>query len=58
MSTHAGRHPLGCFNIVLGVMLLAIDLDAGLRAWWTAAEGPFIIVVGILILLLRPDRST
>jgi len=49
---------LGWFNIALGAMLLAIDLDAGLPAWWTVAEGPSIVVVGILILLLRPDRSS
>ena len=49
---------LGCTNIILGAMLLAIDIEAGLPAWWTAAEGPSVIVVGILILLLTRNRST
>ena len=49
---------LGFFNIVLGAMLLAIDLEAGLPAWWTAAEGPSLVIVGSLILLLRPNHSS
>jgi hypothetical protein len=34
---------------ILGILLLGIDLHAGLPVWWTAFEGPPVIVVGILI---------
>ena len=49
---------LACFNIAFGALLVAIDREAGLPWWWTAGEGPSIIVVGVLILLLRPGRSS
>ena len=40
-------------NIAFGVMLLGIDLHAGLPLWWTLAEGPVVIVVGILLGILN-----
>jgi hypothetical protein len=49
---------LGCFNMVFGALLIAIGLEAGLPSWWIAGEGPSIIVVGLLILLLRPNHSS
>lgn len=36
-------------NVVFGFMLLAIDLHAGLPAYWTAFEGPPVVVIGILV---------
>lgn len=39
-------------NVALGVMLLVIDLEAGLPEWWTLVEGPPIILVGIAMAIL------
>ena len=36
----------GALLAVLGLLLLGIDLAAGLPWWWTVAEGPFSIAVG------------
>jgi len=43
---------VGWMNVVFGAALLAIDLHAGLPAWWVAAEGPWVIVTGALLLVL------
>lgn len=40
---------LAAFNIIFGAMLIAIDFHAGMPAWWTIAEGPSIIVIGLLL---------
>ena len=44
---------LAFMNVAFGVMLIAIDLHAGLPMWWTLVEGPSVIVVGILLLILN-----
>jgi len=44
---------LGVANIALGLMLLGIDLHAGLPLWWTASEGPPVVGLGVLLLYLR-----
>ena len=44
---------LGVMNIVFGLMLLAIDLHAGLPALWTMFEGPPLVGVGLATLYLR-----
>jgi hypothetical protein len=36
-------------NVLLGVTLLAIDVHAGLPAYWIALEGPPVIVIGLLV---------
>jgi len=41
--------------VAFGLIVLAIDLDAGLPTWWTAAEGPPIAMVGVLMALLARD---
>lgn len=43
---------LGIMNLVLGLMLLAIDLHAGMPWYWTVAEGPGLLLLGPLILYL------
>lgn len=40
-------------NVGLGVMLIAIDLHAGLPMWWTLVEGPSVIAVGLLLAVLN-----
>jgi len=44
---------LVAFNIIFGVMLIAIDLHAGMPFWWTISEGPVVIVIGVLLAVLR-----
>ena len=41
--------------LAFGLIVLAIDLDAGLPMWWTAAEGPPLVIVGVLIAFLARD---
>jgi hypothetical protein len=45
-------------NVTLGLMLLAVDLHAGLPAWWTRVEGPSLIILGALIYALNSDRPS
>jgi hypothetical protein len=49
---------LGSVSIAAGAVLLGIDLHAGMPGSWTWTEGPSIILVGaILLLLLRQVTS-
>jgi hypothetical protein len=48
---------LAWLHVALGCALLAVDLDAGLPWWWTAAEGPSLVGLGILILALYRRAS-
>ena len=42
-------------NIVLGILLVLIDVHAGLPISWTLAEGPPIMAMGAAVLYLsRP----
>jgi len=43
----------GVMAILFGVALLWIDLHAGMPDWWTWGEGPYLIPVGVLVLLLH-----
>jgi len=43
---------LGGVHVVLGLIVLCIDLSAGVPRWWTAGEGPGIAVGGVLVLIL------
>jgi hypothetical protein len=43
---------IGWMNVTFGLMLLAIDLHAGLPGWWTAVEGPGLVVLGVVVLWL------
>jgi hypothetical protein len=40
-------------NVILGFIVMAIDLQAGMPAYWTLAEGPPIVVFGIVLALLN-----
>jgi hypothetical protein len=46
-------------NVVFGLMLVVIDLNAGMPLLWTLFEGPSIVVYGILVALLNnaPAKS-
>ena len=41
--------PVSVMNDAFGVMMLLIDLHAGMPWWWTAGEGLPIIVFGVVI---------
>jgi hypothetical protein len=43
---------LGGLHVLLGLVILGIDLSAGLPWWWVLGEGPGIIVGGLLVLVL------
>lgn len=43
---------LGWMNVAFGAGMLAIDLAAGLPWWWTWAEGPPILAIGVVLLVL------
>lgn len=42
----------GWMDVLAGILLLGIDLHAGLPGWWTWSEGPGVVVGGALFLLL------
>lgn len=48
---------VGWMNLLFGAALLAIDVHAGLPAWWIAAEGPWVAATGALILVLTRAAS-
>ncbi len=43
---------VGWMNVAFGMMLLLIDLHAGMPGWWTALEGPVVLILGVVILWL------
>ncbi len=43
---------LGVMSVVIGIMLIAIDIQAAMPWWWAAVEGPPLMVMGIAVLLL------
>lgn len=43
---------VGVMNIVFGLLLTGIDVNAGMPAHWTLAEGPPIIAFGVVVLYL------
>ena len=40
---------VACMNILFGVMIIAIDLHAGMPLLWTLLEGPPIIAFGLVL---------
>lgn len=43
---------IGIMNILMGMLMVLIDLYAGMPALWTLAEGPPIVGFGVVILYL------
>ena len=41
--------------VTFGLIVLAIDLDAGMPLWWTLAEGPPLAMTGLAIAYLARD---
>ena len=48
---------IAIMNVTFGMMMVAIDLHAGLPAYWTALEGPPITAFGIVIALLNQQAG-
>jgi hypothetical protein len=49
---------LGVAFALMSVVLLAVDLAAGMPWWWSASEGPGGVVFGVLLFFLaRPGHS-
>lgn len=44
---------LGVFMLVSGMVLLWIDIRAGMPPWWTVMEGPFGVAMGAVYLVLQ-----
>jgi hypothetical protein len=44
-------------NMLFGLMMIVIDLNAGMPTFWTLGEGPPIIAFGIVIGLLNRSSS-
>jgi hypothetical protein len=47
----------GAAALVGGVGLLALDLSLHMPWWWTAGEGPFVTLLGLVILVLQQRVS-
>jgi len=43
---------LGMAIILIGLMLFGVDLVEGMPWWWSLAEGPFNVGLGVVILVL------
>jgi hypothetical protein len=39
-------------NIAFGIAMAGIGTTAGMPAWWTGIESPFIVVTGVVLLVL------
>ena len=49
---------IGIMNVLFGVIVLGIDLHAGLPMWWTVLEGPPVVIIGVVVTALnRPMRA-
>jgi hypothetical protein len=49
---------LGVALALVGLILLGVDVGAGMPWWWSAFEGPLWVVVGAVIFFLaRPDQA-
>jgi hypothetical protein len=44
---------VGALNVIFGLMLIAIDLHAGMPPIWSMLEGPPIIAFGIVLFVLN-----
>jgi hypothetical protein len=44
-------------TVLFGLILLAVDVHAGLPAYWTIGEGPFVALIGVVLLTLNRAAS-
>ena len=62
LSTDVARYApiityIAVMNVLLGLMLVAIDVHAGLPVWWIVSEGPPVFLTGIFIALLNRSAA-
>jgi hypothetical protein len=43
---------VGVATVACGVVLLSVDIRAAMPWWWTVGEGPFVVALGVVFLLL------
>jgi hypothetical protein len=43
---------LGASNLAFGAALIGIDQSAGMPGFWTMAEGPFVFLIGVVLVVL------
>ena len=48
---------LGFSNIVFGILLIAIDIKAGMPIFWTLLEGPPVMLFGVILLYLNREMN-
>ena len=48
---------LSCVLIVQGIVIVGIDLAAGMPGWWTTFEGPCCSGLGAILLILQGKES-
>jgi len=48
---------LGVMNVMFGVVLVGIDLHAGMPMYWTLAEGPPVSAFGVALLYLTRSST-
>jgi len=63
VSTDPVRHRsivsyIAFMNIAFGLILVAIDLHAGMPLFWTISEGPPIVAFGIVVAFLNRSSSS
>jgi hypothetical protein len=39
--------------VLFGLVVLVIDIRLGMPVWWTLGEGPFVMLVGLAVLVLQ-----
>ncbi len=49
---------LSCVLVVQGIVIVGIDLTAGMPGWWTAFEGPCCSGLGAILLMLQRRTMT
>jgi hypothetical protein len=49
---------IALMNVAFGLIVTAIDVHAGMPAWWTLGEGPPIVAFGIAIAVLNAGMPT
>ena len=49
---------IAVMNVAFGLIVTAVDVHAGMPAWWTLGEGPPIIAFGIVMAVLNAGMPT
>lgn len=63
VSTDPGKYRaiiwyVAWMNVLFGLIILAIDVQAGMPTYWTLGEGPPIVAFGVVVGLLNSRQGT